>query len=299
MPDQPGNQSDSLELAPQTSVGDAIRRGAQRLAETSAGSARLDAQLLLAHVLGTDRSWLFAHFDTILTAGQSAGFAALIARRHAHEPVAYLVGYKEFYGIAVQVDRRVLIPRPETEMLVDAVLKLAAARAAQRLLVADVGAGSGAIALALASHAPGVHVYAVDVSADALAVAAANRARLQLQERITLLQGDLLAPLPERVDVVVANLPYVTSADYSALEPGVGLYEPRLALEAGAQGLDVIARLLPQLPAALNPGGVALLEIGYNQGEWMLDLVARTLPAARATLDQDLQGHDRMVTIAL
>lgn len=287
-------------LSPQTNVGRAINTGAQRLEEAGIDTARLDAQVILAHALEVDRSWLFAHFEHVLTASQAEYFTELIARRVAYEPTAYLVGRKEFYGIELAVDPRVLIPRPETEMLVDAALDVIAVRAPQPLVAADVGTGSGAVALAVALNAPGTRVYAIDVSADALAVAGANTARHDLHGQVKLLRGDLLAPLPEPVDLVVANLPYVTNADYDYLGQDVRGYEPRLALAAGPEGLDVIARLLPQLPAQMRPGGVAILEIGYNQGQLVLALIRRLLPAAREVeLSQDYQGHDRMVTFML
>jgi release factor glutamine methyltransferase len=296
----PSDRTIVWRLSPQTNVGRAINTGAQRLEEAGIDTARLDAQVILAHALGVDRSWLFAHFEHVLTAGQADYFTELIARRIAYEPVAYLVGRKEFYGIELLVDRRVLIPRPETEMLVDAVLDVAAIKAPQPLVVADIGTGSGAIALAVALNTPGARVYALDVSVDALAVAGANTARHDLHGQVTLLHGDLLAPLPAPVDVIVANLPYVTSEDYHHLDQDVRAYEPRLALEAGAQGLDLITRLLAQIPSHLCAGGAVVLEIGYNQGRAILALIERLLPGARdVELSQDYQGHDRMVTFAL
>jgi release factor glutamine methyltransferase len=285
---------------PATTVGRAVNAATQRLEEAGVSTARLDAQVILAHVLGVGRSWLFAHFEYALDPEQADQYTELIARRVRHEPVAYLIGRKEFYGLELQVDRRVLIPRPETEMLVDAVLELANDRGQSPLVVADVGTGSGAIALAVAANAENARIYALDVSTDALGVARANVAKHDNRWQVTLLHGDLLAPLPECADVIVANLPYVTSADYRTLDLDVRGYEPQIALEAGAQGLDVIARLLRQAPSHLNPGGTVLLEIGYNQGQALLDLVPQILPQARdLDLRQDYQGHDRMVTFCL
>ena len=286
-------------LTPSTTVGRAINAAAQRLQEAGIDTARLDAQVILAHVLGVGRSWLFAHFDQTLSADEAERYTDMIARRMAHEPVAYLIGRKEFYGIEFEVDRRVLIPRPETEMLVDAVLDHVA-EYGDRLDIADVGAGSGAIALAIAANAPEVAIYAIDVSSEALAMAKVNLLRHDVRGQVSLLCGDLLAPLTERVDVVVANLPYVARSDYYALDPDVRVYEPRLALEAGLQGLDVIGRLLHQVPAYLKPGGIVILEIGYDQGRAVLNLIARTLPLAyEVDLRKDYQGHDRMVTFRL
>lgn len=287
-------------LMPATTVGRAVNAATQRLEEAGVSTARLDAQVILAHVLGVGRSWLFAHYEYALDTEQADQYTELIARRVRREPVAYLIGRKEFYGLDLHVDRRVLIPRPETEMLVDAVLELASARGEAPLVVADVGTGSGAIALAVAANAENARLYALDVSDEALSVARTNVAHLDKRWQVTLLHGDLLAPLPECADVIVANLPYVTSADYRTLDLDVRGYEPQIALEAGVQGLDVITRLLRQVPAHLNPGGSVILEIGYDQGQAVLGLIARLLPQARdVDLHQDYQGHDRVVTFCL
>ena len=287
-------------LMPATTVGRAVNAATQRLEEAGVSTARLDAQVILAHVLGVGRSWLFAHYEYALDPEQADQYTELIARRVRHEPVAYLIGRKEFYGLELHVDRRVLIPRPETEMLVDAVLEVTSAAGQSPVVVADVGTGSGAIALAVAANAENARVYALDLSTDALAVARTNVARLDRRWQVTLLQGNLLEPLPECAHVIVANLPYVTSADYRTLDLDVRGYEPQLALEAGAQGLDAITGLLRQVPAHLQPDGVVILEIGYDQGEAVLNLITKILPQARhLDLHQDYQGHDRMVTFYL
>jgi release factor glutamine methyltransferase len=251
-------------------------------------------------VLGVGRSWLFAHYEYALDPEQADQYTELIARRVRHEPVAYLIGRKEFYGLELQVDHRVLIPRPETEMLVDAVLEVVSCADHSPVVVADVGTGSGAIALAVAANAENTRIYALDVSADALAVARTNVARHDPRWQVTLLDGDLLEPLPECADIIVANLPYVTSADYPTLDLDVRGYEPHIALVAGAEGLDAIRELLRQVPAHLNPNGTVILEIGYDQGQAALNLVTQILPQARhLDLHQDYQGHDRMVTFCL
>ena len=192
-------------------------------------------------------------------------------------------------------------------MLVDTVLGHAEAAAPLPLRVADIGTGSGAIALAVASHAPHVHVYALDLSPDALAVARMNTTCLGLDHRVTLLQGDLRRPHRagragphSPVDVVVANLPYVNSLDYLTLQTDVRDYEPKSALDGGLQGLDIIDRLLGQLPHVLAPGGLVVLEIAYDQGEPILELISRRLPQAQEVdLRQDYQGRDRMVTFTV
>jgi release factor glutamine methyltransferase len=185
-------------------------------------------------------------------------------------------------------------------MLVDQILTEATIRDAQRLIVADVGTGSGAISIAVAANAPNTQFYALDVSADALAVARRNVESYDLSERIRLIQSDLLALLPERVDMVVANLPYVTNSDYRTLASEVRDYEPTHALVAGPRGLDLIARLLPQLPDHCKPGCLVVLEIGYNQGDAVLGLVEKMLPdATQLELQRDYQGHDRIVSFQL
>jgi len=302
------SQGITWRLAPATTVGMALNSATQRLREAQIDTAFLDAQVILAHVLGVDRPWLFAHPEVELTARQSDQFTERIARCMAREPVAYLVGRKEFYGLELQVDARVLIPRPETEMLVDEVLREIEARGnspidgfqPQALRVADIGTGSGAISLAIASHAPSTRIYAVDISRKALAVARANVQRHDSRRQITLLHGDLLSPLPEPVEIIVANLPYISTAEYTELDTTVREYEPRLALESGPQGLDAIRRLLQAAPGHLAPNGIIYLEIGWQQGPIVKELVHTLLPQAREVdVHQDYQGLDRLVAIAL
>jgi release factor glutamine methyltransferase len=287
-------------LLPGTTVGRAMIGARQRLADAGCDTPHLDAQVILAHTLGQERTWLFAHHEYELTAEQTETYTALVGRRMRHEPVAYLVGHKEFYGLEFMVDHRVLIPRPETELLVDAVIDHVAMREEQPISIADVGTGSGAIALAVAANCPQAHIVAIDLSADALAVAQQNVARLDERGQVTLLQGDLLSPLPTPVDMIVANLPYISSDGYAHLMTDVREYEPQLALEAGPEGLDVISRLLSEAPRCLNQYGLIFLEIGYDQGEAVLQLARRLLSqAATIRLRQDYAGHDRMVMIAL
>lgn len=288
-------------LMPSTTIGRALISARERLDEAGSPTASLDAQVILAYALGVDRSWLFAHHEYTLSAEQANAYTDLIARRMQHEPVAYLIGRKEFYGLEFQVDRRVLIPRPETELLVDAVLDFITERADNACLVADVGTGSGAIALAVAANAPQVQVYAIDLSQDALAVAQSNVAQLDERKQVHLLHGDLLTPLPQAVDIIVANLPYISSTVYPKLDADVRDYEPKLALEAGSEGLDAITRLLQQAPRYLRrPEGAIFLEISYDQGKAAMALAQSLLPDAYdISLRQDYHGHDRLITIIL
>jgi release factor glutamine methyltransferase len=267
---------------------------ATRALEASSSTPRLDAELLLAHVLGWSRSHLLACGDETPDAAQAAAFRQLVARRASLEPVAYLVGQREFYGLDVQVDARVLVPRPETELLVELAIGQARGRAAlaQPLLIADVGTGSGAIALALAAHLPQAHLYASDISSGALEVAAANVARHGLQQRITLLQGDLLAPLPQPVHIIVSNPPYTI---LSQIDTNVYQHEPHLALDGGPDGLALYRRLLLQAPRWLLPGGALLLEIGAAQVASVAALVRAAFDRPHIAVQRDLAGHPRVV----
>jgi release factor glutamine methyltransferase len=299
-----------------TTVGTLLREAAAALAPAST-TPRLDAELLLAHALGWPRARLLAERAHTPTAAQARDFAAFVARRGAQEPVAYIVGAKEFFGRPFFVDRRVLVPRPETELLVE--LALAKARelgqrrstndagrpaSADRaniaatcpLIIADIGTGSGAIAVSLAAELPEARVYATDLSADALAVAGQNVARHGLAGRVELLHGDLLAPIPEPVDLIVSNPPYTVLAE---VEPNVLAHEPWLALEGGPDGAAVYRRLIMAAPAHLRPSGAVLLEIGSWQGELVAGLLREALPAADISVHQDLAGRDRVVVAAL
>lgn len=285
-------------LTPGTTVGRALVSATQRLSEARCDNARLDSQVLLAHVLDKDRTWLFAHHDYELSPEDCERYTELVARRIRREPVAYLLGRKEFYGLDFVVDPRVLIPRPETELLVDLALAQIQDRTGRQVVVADVGTGSGAIAVTLAFHAPQAKIYGVDISRDALAVAQKNSRRLAPGHGPILLEGDMLHPLPEAADLIVANLPYISDEEYCGLQPDVRRYEPRLALQAGSEGLDSIERLLAQVPGKLNPGGAVLLEIGSTQGEAVAEMAKALRPKpAYVGVRRDYSGLVRMVTI--
>jgi len=222
--------------------------------------------------------------------------------------VAYITGHKEFYGLDFYVDRRVLVPRPETELLVEKGLEIGRA-ISNPLTIADVGTGCGAIAISLAVHLPRAIIYALDASSEALEVTALNRCRHSVERNVHLLQGDLLSPLPEPVDLIVANLPYVSRAEWEQLPRTIATYEPRSALDGGPDGLDAIRRLLAQARSHLKPQATILLEIGATQGAAATDLarrsfdnpptLLRTPHFSRATVEvvQDYAGLDRMVVI--
>jgi release factor glutamine methyltransferase len=266
----------------------------------------LDAAVLLAHVLGVSRTWLYAHPTRTLKPAEIERFEGLLRRRMADEPVAYLVGYKPFFGLDITVDDRVLIPRPETEMLVERVLAAVArfVRGGERPVVADVGTGSGAIAVAVAVNAPEAQVYATDVSDGALAVAAQNVWRYGVGEQVTLLPGHLFQPVPVPAHVMVANLPYVASGDLTRLPPQVARYEPCLALDGGADGLDLYRRFFALLSepvgrSKLRRNGQLYLEIGAAQGETVAALASATLPGADVLVEPDYSGLPRLVSVRL
>ena len=252
------------------------------------GLERIDAQLLLLHILNradAGRAWLLAHDTDTLAPSEQARFIALCQRRAAGEPVAYLRGCKEFYGLTLQVDARVLDPRPDTETLVDWALQLLAPLPAPRVL--DLGTGSGAIALALQHQRPDAQVSAVDASADALAVAQANAARLGLAVQFA--RGNWLRGVAGQFDVIASNPPYIAAADphLAALR-----HEPLQALASGADGLDDIRSIVAQAPAHLQPGGWLLLEHGWEQAEAVQALL-RSAGFAEVQSRKDLAGIAR------
>ncbi|HUO72701.1 MAG TPA: peptide chain release factor N(5)-glutamine methyltransferase [Solirubrobacteraceae bacterium] len=255
--------------------------GAATLAAAGCDTPRLDAELLLAAVLGVDRARLVLDAGRVLDAAALEAFEALLARRAAREPVAYILGRRAFRRIELDVDRRVLIPRPETELLVEVGLVLPASAS-----VVDVGTGSGAVALALKDERPDLSVWGVDASEDAVALARANAARLGLEVR--LVRTDLLDGLPP-FDAVLANLPYV--AEGAVLAPEIALYEPRDALFAGADGLEVIRRLVGRLAGV----PYVALEIGSEQGDEVAALLRAAGFGAIRRL-RDLAGHQRVIT---
>lgn len=285
----------SLFVAPVDNVEEALVWARAMLAAVSE-TASLDANLLLMHVLGMDRAALIAHPERSLAPEQSTTYRDLVQRRAAGVPLPYLTGSRAFYDLELIVTPDVLIPRPETEHLVEAALAWAGAR--RGLRVVDVGTGSGAIAVALAEHLPEAHVWALDISAAALDVARQNAARYGMLERIEFVLGDLLVPLLSRgqqADLIAANLPYIKSDELDTL--AVARHEPRLALDGGLDGLDLIRRLLDQAPGVLGAGGLLLLEIGAGQGERVRALAEAAFPGAQVQIRPDYAGHERVVSV--
>ena len=284
-------------------LGSALAAATARLRDADLPSPRLDAELLLLHVLGWDRARLYAALRDPLPEGVASPFAALLARRLAGEPVAYLVGRREFMGRAFLVGPGVLVPRPETECLVEWLIVRARGRprGLRRLRAVDVGTGSGAIALSLAHALPGARVVAIDRSPAALAYAAENRRRQGLTGRVALVRGDRLAPVGP-VDLIAANLPYLHPKQLHAglaHEPLEALLSspPDSAGPADADGLDLYRALLPQAAALLAVPGLLAAEIDPSQAAAMLALCRAAFPRAAVAVERDLAGLDRFVTV--
>ena len=277
-------------------VGETVLRLCDDLYQASIEEARLEAELLVAHVMGTGRAHLLAEWQRPISPTALPLLAGLVERRLRREPLCYLVGWREFYGLRFAVRSGVLIPRPETETVVDAALQLAAERYGNAPVVADVGCGCGAITVALATHLPQAQVYAIDSVRVALEVSEENFRRHGVEDRVTLLDGDLLDSLTEPVDIVVANLPYVRSGDFAAIQPEV-LWEPREALDGGPDGLAVIRRMLDQIPGKVRPGGAILLECDPRQAELLVSEVEERFPGCSSRVIQDMAHLDRVVEV--
>ena len=263
-------------------------------------TARLEVQVLLAHILQKPRTWVLAHPEVELTAAQQNELERSTARRQQGEPLPYILGHWEFYGLDILVSPAVLIPRPETELLVERALEWLRSHPGCRNL-ADIGTGSGCIAIALAANLPDAQVIASDISPQALEIAQQNAAHQRVTEHITFVQADLLN-MPEDhcampFDLIAANLPYIPRQ--TLLNLPVYHTEPSLALDGGEDGLDLIRRLLEQAPRCLSPQGCLLLEIEAGQGEAARNLAQAVFPQGKVTVLADLAGHDRLVTVEL
>jgi release factor glutamine methyltransferase len=266
-----------------------LKLASDHFAKRAPGSPRLDAEVLLGHALGLRRLDLYLEFDRELTETETARYRELVARRAKGEPVAYLVGHKEFMGLDFAVTPAVLIPNPDTEVLVQRAVEIAR-EAARPLRVADVGTGSGCIAIAIAYYAPNVEVVASDVDQNALEVAALNVAAHSLADRIRLVCGDLMAPFTGSFDVVCANLPYVAAGADLATEV---VAQPARALYAGANGSALVTRLLAEAPGRLNPGGRALAELDPSIAASAVEVASRNFAGHR--IHSDLAGHQRVI----
>jgi release factor glutamine methyltransferase len=278
---------------------EALRQAEARIALQHVSDSRIEAELLLMHALGIQRAELYARLAEPLPSAVGDKFEALVERRLRHEPAAYILGRHEFYGIELCVDPRVLIPRPETELLVETALVFVERRfgKGQPSSIVDVGTGSGAIAIVLALHLPRARIYAADASSGAIDVAGVNCTRHGVNGRVELLLGDLLDPLSRSVDLIVANLPYVKDADIPQLMPEIRDFEPVAALAGGADGLDKVRLLLAQSKGHLLPRGAVMLEIGLGQAEEAVSIAARHFPQSKVDLLKDFAGIERVLRI--
>jgi release factor glutamine methyltransferase len=258
-------------------------------------SPRLDADLLLAHSLSTERLQLYLDLDRPLTPAELADFRALVRRRARREPLAYIVGHREFAGLRIATRPGALVPRPETEHLLEACLAHCRETGLESPEILEIGTGSGCIAVALALALPRARIVATDISAEALEIAAENIRAAGVEERIRLLQGDLFGPLEpgERFHVVLSNPPYVASAQLPTLAPEISVYEPRVALDGGPDGLSMIRRLLVESGGRLQESGVLFLEVGAGQKE-AVEAAAAQAWIARHSWIPDLAGIPRV-----
>jgi release factor glutamine methyltransferase len=272
----------------------ALASAVERLVSTDVGSPRLNAETLLMFVLGVNRAYLYAHPERELTAEEQAGYDEVIAQRSTGMPSQYITGHQEFWGLDFVVSPAVLIPRPETEHLVESVLELARGIAEPKIV--DVGTGSGCVALALAHELKSAEVYAIDLSAHALEIARANAARMQLDARVKFLQSNVLEALAgvHDFDFVVSNPPYVGNNEADKVQRSVFEFEPKMAVFSGESGLDVIRPLIEQAHEALKPRGWLAMEIGYSMRDIVLELLDPTMWDDIRVVP-DLQGIPRVV----
>jgi release factor glutamine methyltransferase len=263
-------------------------------------SPRLCAELLLCHVLSMKRIELYMHFDNMVTPQQLDQLHSLVKRAGENEPVQHLVGKTEFYSLELDICKDCLIPRPETELLVERAIEFLRGRNGNQL-VCDLCTGSGCIAVAIAKNYPPARIIATDISDTALKVAAANIEKYHLEKQIELLQGDLFDPIVPQLDsgkfdLIVCNPPYISAAEYEKLDRNVKDYEPKLALFAGIDGLGVYRRICERIADFLKPGAVLILEIGYNQAHAVRELLEQAGCFTEIKIEKDLNNNDRIVT---
>ena len=294
---------------------DILKEGVNRLESASIPSSPLAAELLLIHVLGRDRTWLYTHPENPLDSATVQDYFALIGRRAAGEPTQYIVGRQEFWGLEFEVTPAVLIPRPETEHTIEAAIeRLGAAKRNADLRIADIGTGSGCIAIALAKEFPKAQIIATDISPAALEVAQRNAIRHNVENHIHFAEADLLAPKlspqessdsplatshslhPHRLfDLIVSNPPYIANSEAATLQREVREHEPQIALFAGPTGLEIYSRLIEQAESHLMPGGVLILELGYGGAERVREMIGARSAWSNASIINDLAGIPRVL----
>ncbi len=277
---------------------DVIRSTHRILEAEDIPDPRLEAEVMVMSHMRMPRQDIFSNQENEVSALQERELAVTVKRRLTREPLAYILGIREFYGINLLVNSEVLIPRPETESLVEHALFMALmGMETTELAIADVGTGTGAIAINLALHLPAARIYAVDSSDSALDVAAYNIRTHNVADRVTLAKGDLLVPVPEPVDLIVANLPYLPTARIPTLQPEIQ-WEPKLALDGGEDGLDAIRRLLSQAPSKVKEQATILLELDPEQVPAVEELAKTYFPNATTSVEKDLAQLDRIFVIS-
>lgn len=278
---------------------EALHQASKTLVSSCVEDAYLEAELLMVHLLGIDRVQLYLRLEDELSPRDAEALRQLLERRLRREPISYILGHSEFLGHDFQVAPGVLIPRPETELLVEEALSLVASEFPhQAPIIVDVGTGCGAIAVSLALLLPRARIYATDISGRALDIARVNCDRHGVHDRVQLLQGDLTDPLPEPVDIIIANLPYVRDEELGQLSAEIRMFEPLSALAGGGDGLDKVRRLLSKAGERLRPGGHIVLEIGVGQGEVAASAARSLFPRAVVRLAMDFAGIDRVISVA-
>jgi len=279
--------SASINLLRQTAI--------EQLTAADVDAPSITAEVILAHALNITRAQLLARLDVSLNPDQLARFQIDLNRLSDGEPLAYVVGHREFYDLDLLTDRRALIPRPETECLVECAIKLLANHPAP--LIADIGTGCGAIAVTVAKHLPRARVIASDLSVDAIELAHSNACRHHVENQIEFRVGDLLAPVNELLDLLVANLPYIDDKDWPFLAKTIRGHEPRMAFLGGPDGLNLMRQLLGAAPRCVRAGSVILLEIGAYQGDDVTAIVAQSFPHAKVSIEPDYAGLDRLAVV--
>tara|TARA_B000000460_G_scaffold247566_2_gene222912 strand:+ start:292 stop:1140 length:849 start_codon:yes stop_codon:yes gene_type:complete len=277
---------------------EALNVASEELMKTGSLDAKLEAEVLLRHVLKIDRAAMFRDLDEDISMEDSSNIASLVKRRIKREPLAYITGVKEFYGLPFVVSEDVLIPRQETELLVDAAIVQAKSLGKNQISIVDVGTGSGAIAVSLALNIPTSSIIAVDISEAALAIADDNRRTHGLYSRIKLRRGNLLEPIIDKIDILVSNPPYIRSDKLTSLQEEV-LREPVVALDGGYDGLELIKRLLFQAVDKMSNPGVILFEIDPDQASEAVKLCQQFFPSAITTVLKDLSNNERAVLLEI
>ena len=277
-------------------IGKILKWTEQYFAKAELDSPRLDAEVLLAHVLKKERIFLYVHFDQPLDPAELAEYKACIRQRVQHVPVAHITGHKEFMGLDFKVTKDTLIPRPDTEILVEAVLQRLKAGPESDLRLADIGTGSGAICLSLLNYLPQLQAVTVDISPRAIEVARENAAALGVAERIEFFQGDLLEPIRDRrFEAIVSNPPYIPKSDILTLAQDVKDYEPMSALDGGEDGLDFYRRLLQEAAELLAEDGFLAVEVGIEQAQVLAEMAKGMIQWGRSEIIKDLAGIERVV----